>query len=129
MVEFKRGDGVLFVGTSITSYLAAVEAGKPREAEVWTILGVATSVTREGQLKAYRDVRYPDSAPTKLHSRSKEGYASQYRLPASDFDIDAVAEYCRNRPWAHSPEHLGAPFDSLEQARTELRQFKKEQQS
>lgn len=84
-------------------------------------VGTVTSVTRDGKIKAYQ----PSWGERPLPLRTSVYlHATAYILPKGEWDLPAVMEYCRNRPWSHKPEHKGMPFESLEQSRAELRQFK-----
>ncbi|BBX82207.1 hypothetical protein [Mycolicibacterium aubagnense] len=118
-MSFKRGDGVVFVRTE-----RVVVLGEPTRERESVVVGVVTSVTRDGRIKAYRNATCERTVVT-LRSTSLEHRAMAYRLPAGSWDMCKVAEYCAARPWAHAPEHVGAPFDGLEQARAELGQFRR----
>lgn len=115
--EFQRGDAVVFVRAQTTHTV-----GAPNAQRVSVTVGVVVSVTRDGRIKSYRSGA--DGSPVRLHRHSVEHRAQAYRLPRTGWDIDAIAAYCAARPWAHAPQHHGAPFDGLDQARAELRQFR-----
>lgn len=123
MTSFKRGDGIVFVRNERVAMI-----GQPSYDRTTISVGLVTSVTREGAIKAYRHSTY-DQPEIKLHKHSLEHGMQKYLLPKSDWDIGAVMDYCRDRPWAHSPEHTGAPFDSLDQLRAELKQFRIQEKS
>ena len=99
--EFQRGDAVVFVRAQTTHTV-----GAPNAQRVSVTVGVVVSVTRDGRIKSYRSGA--DGSPVQLHRHSVEHRAQAYRL----------------RPWAHAPQHRGAPFNGLDQARAELRQFR-----
>lgn len=119
MTTFSRGDGVVFVRTA-RDYVI----GQPSTERLDITVGMVTSVTRDGKIKAYQCATW--STVVKLHKGSLEHSATQYVLPKSEIDVAGVLDYCANRPWSHSPEHKGMPFHSLEEVKAELRQFKKE---
>lgn len=118
-MSFKRGEGVVFVRTE-----RVVMLGEPTCELESVVVGVVTSVTRDGRIKAYRNATRERTVVT-LRPTSLEHHATAHRRPASSWDIDQVVSYCAARPWAHAPEHVGAPFDGLEQARAELGQFRR----
>lgn len=115
--EFQRGDAVVFVRTQTTHTV-----GVPNVQRVSVTVGVVVSVTRDGRIKSYRSAA--DGSLVRLHRHSVEHRAQAYRLPKSGWNTDAIAAYCAARPWAHAPQHRGAPFDGLDRARAELRQFR-----
>lgn len=117
--SFERGDGVLYIRTERVSVL-----GQPAQERVSVTVAVVTSVTRDGQIKAFH--RGGSDTAVKLHRHSLEHGMTAYRLPKAQWDVGAVLAYCAARPWPHAPQHLGAPFDGLDQARAELRQFRVE---
>ncbi|QDH91694.1 hypothetical protein SEA_PHRAPPUCCINO_16 [Mycobacterium phage Phrappuccino] len=117
MTVFKRGDGVLFIKKRRVAMIGAEDYDR-----VQGEVGMVISVTREGHIKSYVDAKYGQ----RMDIRHQAG-AEQYVMPQGDWDIEGVMHYCRNRPWSHNPEHTGAPFDSLKQAREELRQFRLDQ--
>lgn len=117
MTTFRRGDGIVFVRSERTNVI-----GEPGRDRLDITVGLVTSVTRDGKVKAYRHASW--CTDVKLHNGSLEHRATQYVLPAATMDMVAVMDYCANRPWSHAPEHLGAPFQSLDDVKTELRQFK-----
>ena len=117
---FHRGDAVIYVRTEIIHMVAA-----PARERVSAVVGVVTSVTRDGRIKAYRPSGHGDEI--KLHRHSLEHRMDTYRLPRVQWDIAAVESYCAARPWAHAPQYTGAPFDGIEQARAELQQFRRDQ--
>jgi hypothetical protein len=116
---FQRGDAVLFVRNETVHMI-----DHPNTQLVSATVGVVTSVTRDGKIKAYRSGYRGESV--RLRRRSIEYGADLYRLRKDSWDIDAIVAYCADRPWAHAPQHRGAPFNVLEQARAELGQFRRE---
>jgi hypothetical protein len=120
MTTFKRGDGVVFVRT-VRDYVI----GEPSRERLDITVGLVTSVTRDGKVKAYRHAGW--RTDVKLHKGSLEHSATQYVLPANEVDMSAIMDYCANRPWNHAPQHLGAPFQTMDDVKTELRQFKTQQ--
>jgi len=117
-MNFKRGDGVVFVGTSTTYYV-----DRDMEKRSVVTVGTVTSITRDGLIKMFRPAGYSFAMPPKRLNATST--AQTYRMPKEDWDIKAVMEYAANRPWSHNPEHTGMPFDTLDQARDELMQFRK----
>lgn len=118
-IGFKRGDGVVFVRRT-RDYVI----GQPSTERDEITVGVVTSVTRDGRIKAYRDASHASVAPVKFE-QSGNRYAASYVLPRDEVDMDGVADYCAARPWSHAPEHTGMPFHSLAEVRAELKQFKR----
>lgn len=116
-MSFQRGDGVVYVNRSTTYYI-----DRDNETRSTVTVAKVTSVTRDGMIKK---IALPGWAePIDPHRLADTATADAYRLPKADWDIDAVMDYVANRPWSHKPEHKGMPFDTLEQARAELRQFR-----
>ncbi len=119
---FKRGDGVVFVGRSTTYYI-----DRDMEKRSVVTVGTVTSVTRSGQIKEFRAPGYNFSmSPSRIQQTHG---ATAYRMPKQHWNIEAIMDYCRNRPWADLPECNSMPFDNLAQAREELRQFRIRQES
>ncbi len=115
-MAFKRGDGVLFTKTSTTSYV-----DRASETRVDIEFGVVTSITRDGVIKKFIPARAGiEIAPERLGFTGKN-----YRLAQENWDVEGAMEYCLNRPWPHDDRYRCAPFDSVEQAREELAQFRK----
>jgi hypothetical protein len=119
MTVFKRGDGVVFVREA-TDYVIGQPSVKRADIQV----GRVTSVTRDGQIKAFVDLSWSSETPVKLANTTYR-YATAYILPADEIDIAGVAAYCAARPWSHDPSHTGMPFHSLAEIKQELRQFKR----
>lgn len=120
-MTFKRGDGVIFVGSAKMFY-----TDRANEDRIAITVGKVTSISRDGSIiRKFRRVDY--NLDVEPHRSSATCGARQYRLPKEDWDIEAVMNYCRDRPWSHAPEHTGAPFDSLDQARAELKQFRRKE--
>lgn len=117
---FHRGDAVVYVRTEIAHMVAA-----PARESVSAEVGIVTSATRDGRIKAYRACGH--GGEVKLHRHSLEHRMDTYRLPPAQWDIAAIETYCATRPWAHAPQHTGAPFSGIEQARAELQQFRRVQ--
>jgi hypothetical protein len=118
MTVFKRGDGVVFVREA-TDYVIGRPSVKRDDIRVCRV----TSVTRDGQIKAFVDLSWSSETPVKLANTTYR-YATAYILPADEIDIAGVATYCAARPWSHDPRHVGMPFGSLDEVKQELRQFK-----
>lgn len=116
MTTFKRGDGVVFVRTAHRHVI-----GQPTEEYQDITVGMVTSVTRAGQIKAYRHAAW--GRVVRLDT-SLQRHALAYVLPKDEIDVAGVLDYCANRPWSHAPEHKGMPFHSLDEVKAELRQFK-----
>lgn len=116
MTTFKRGDGVVFVRSARTYTIGEAS----REYQDITV-GMVTSVTRDGQIKAFRHGAW--GSVVKLGT-SQQRHALAYVLPKDEIDVAGVLDYCANRPWSHAPEHKGMPFRSLDEVKAELRQFK-----
>ena len=117
---FKRGDGVVFVRQAHTMMI-----GQPSTEHTEITVARVTSVTREGQIKAFVNLSWSSETPTKIDNSVYRYGTEKYRLPADEIDIASVATYCANRPWSHNPVHKGMPFHSLDEVRTELKQFKR----
>jgi hypothetical protein len=108
---FRRGDGVVFVREA-TDYVI----GQPSVTRADIRVGRVTSVTREGQIKAYVDLAYTSDTAVKL-ANAVYRYATAYIVPADEIDIAGVATYCAARPWSHDSRHVGMPFGSLDEVK------------
>ena len=114
---YQRGDAVAFVYTRSTFYVSG-KVEKNQE----IVMATVTSVTREGAIKKIALPGWPEDtrlAPSRLGLNGKN-----YRLPKTDWDVPAIMEYCRTRPWPHNPKYQGKQFDNIDEARAELAQFK-----
>jgi hypothetical protein len=116
-MTFKRGDGVVFVGLSTTYYI-----DQDMEKRSVVTVGTVTSITREGQIRLFRPAGYSFALPPKRLCATT--LAQSFRMPKENWNIKAVMDYCERRPWSHNLTHKGMPFDTLEQAGEELRQFR-----
>jgi hypothetical protein len=116
-MTYRRGDGVLLQKATSTQY---VDRRAEQRTEI--VLAVVTSVTRDGQIKQVRPQGYNQGVPP-----SRLGFSTMgaLHLPQDRWDIEAVMQYCEARPWPHDPTYKGKQFDSVDEAREELRPFKR----
>lgn len=111
----KRGELVVFVGKSSTSYASGGTVESPS-----ITIGEVTSVDRLGIVKAFRPVDYlssDGSAPRKMDNASSEiRNAQQLFISPDQIDIAAAKEYLRSNGYM--------PFASVDEVKNALRQFR-----
>jgi hypothetical protein len=79
-------------------------------------VGRVTNVTRDGQATAY--LRAGDEgAPTQLKNIP---HVKTYIQPAETVNVEAALHAAANNPWPHAPQHVGKPYDSLEEAKAAI---------
>lgn len=115
-----RGDGVVIAETH-RDYVI----GQPMAERTTYELGTVTSITRDGQVKAW----WPAHASDAHRVNVPGGYAIPGRraglwlLPAAEFDVPGAITAARAHVW---PGHESVkPFDSLEEIRAALRPYKR----
>jgi len=117
---FKKGDLVVFQAPRMD-----YSGINPQQGDQ-IVVGRVTSATRDGKVKAFQDLAYPTSAPTVVR---KDTYGragvTAHKLETEFNDADAIAAYVANRPWSHDPTKVGAPFRTMDEVRSELKQFNK----
>src|SRR5690348_7057698 len=107
-MKAKRGD--LVVIERKTSYVTTSEGYRERvEYEV----GIVTSITRDGAVKAFRG-RY-DSPQAVANTF---GFLRSLVVPATDIDVEPAARAAWANEWR--PGYPGKPFDSLEEVKITL---------
>jgi hypothetical protein len=108
----KRGDVVAFEHHTTSSYING-----PNETHTRITIGEVTSVTRDGQVKEFRD--YEAGSPQKLE-RSGLEHASRYIIPGDKIDKAGVEELVRSRGVLAGSGNYN-PFRSIEEAHAALK--------
>lgn len=111
----RRGDLVVLAKRSTTSYVHG-----PNEEQVRVELGVATSVSRDGRVKAWAspgfgDQTSPDSRPLRPGD-GEVSWVSQDRV-----DVPVVLSDYRQRRYPGTDSDMVMPLESLEQTKALLR--------
>lgn len=86
----------------------------------WCRLVEVASVTRTGEVRAYRDVAYPTAVPTRV---STTGRSVRGLVDASMLDRDRAVEIARSHTWPEGQPFQ--PWDNLDEARAALRPAKR----
>jgi hypothetical protein len=115
-MKAKRGD--LVVIERKTSYVTTSQGWHE---DIWYEVGIVSSITRDGQVKAYRD-RYSQTPKDAARQVSNVlGFVRSYVMPAAEIDVEPAARAAWANEW--KPGYPGKPFDSLEEAKSVLRPF------
>lgn len=110
-VNAKRGDLVV-VHTHHNDFIIGEGL---RESDHFTV-GVVTSITRNGHVKAYRQVGYSDSLKLELLGRS---LVQVYVIPATQIDVVGAQKTASEHTWPASP--TPRHYDSLAEVKAALR--------
>ncbi|XAO35565.1 hypothetical protein SEA_MORGANA_131 [Gordonia phage Morgana] len=119
MTAARRGDAIVLVQAGRTLYAD----GRPSQPTTDIEVGIVTSVTRDGSVKAFTDVI--GSRQDLARRTSRWHFAQRYILSQDEIDVEAFVAAARARRWPHRPDdadHLPYPFQSLDEARAVARE-------